>query len=131
MKFKKIKLNPSVWELHILVSKDHIKSRRFLKKEYRLKDDDTWRSLNFVQTIDSGNKSKHNGESLIFMHLSSNKDYETIVHEIVHVMHRMQNLFGVDLGWDSQEWQALMQEYIFKKIISKKKWKKITFSKKV
>jgi len=114
--YKRIELPPTLFSLDIFVSDDiefittkcselYGKSKEFYKEE--LSFDIVW------EQKDIEDKTR-------ILLILQNYDIDIIVHEIVHVIFRLSDLTHIEVNTDSQEWVALMSEYIYKEIIKTK-----------
>lgn len=125
IKFKEIPLLPSNWTLDVIVSaKDDPHFRQFIHKRYGIPIVDLERdkNLNTCNTIDSGSDSILQGETRIVVILRSLKNKEIVVHELIHALWHAARCIGYEMTVDTQEWQAVMYEYMYVQTLSSKGW---------
>jgi len=126
--FKEIPLEPSEFSLDVIVTKSHNKAAKFLKRRYNLRKFKTksHQLLNSVRTVESGTASPLKGEIRIVMILET-LNPAIIVHELVHVMHRMSRETGVELSFDAQEWHALAMERLYNETLKRSNYQIFNF----
>jgi len=118
MKFKEIRLYPSLFYLDVFISKDLGLLQKIFKKRYGLKKCDfKGTQINEVATIDSDKKSILKGETRIYTIIGSIKKHDIIVHEINHVLDHLNRLTNIDINESSTEWKSMFLEYLFTEII--------------
>ena len=125
IRFKEIKLLPTEFNLHAYVVGDRYshsiisnKDRRLLadvfhkrygaESEYYYSDLDR---VDSVQTLNTTVKSESKGSTTIVMVISPY--LKSLVHELIHVLWHLSHTSGLDMDYNSQEWQACMYEYLF------------------
>lgn len=111
MKFKRIRLYPTLFNLEVWVGKND--TAALFSKYYGASVEYYEREMtssNYVVVINS----KRTKYKTIVMQLSSlNKSI--IVHESYHVLKEVSNITGLEM--DNQEWCAYFLEYLFDEII--------------
>lgn len=122
----RVKIKPSQWSLDVYTGKIKDLPSVFQKRYGGKKSeflDLTEGSECFVTTCRSTKSSKAKGETRIVIVIpkESYKDY-ILVHELMHVLWYYSKYCGVEMNHGSQEWQAVLTEYLFRKI--KKIYKK-------
>jgi hypothetical protein len=114
IKFKEIKIQPTNWYLDVIICKDKHKIAQFMHKRYGASveyyEDELF--TEFVSTISSTYKSECNGRKRIVMVLYD-MNRGILVHELVHVLWHFSKNSGVNMCYDSQEWQAILFEYLY------------------
>lgn len=125
IRVKEIKLEPSEWYLDYYIvdepyagnfcsKESRQKLSSFFEKRYGADREyyfEQFHEINTVLTISSTKESEMSGETRIVMII--NPDVKTLVHELVHVLHHFSNNSGIELSYDSQEWQAILTENLF------------------
>lgn len=128
IKFKEIRLYPTEFYLHAYIIGDRDnhgkisdKHRRALSlifcKKYGGDFESHYEQLNdtdFVIKVHPTEKSESNGHIKIVTVLSPNLN--TLVHEVIHILWYIGDTANLDMCYKSQEWQALLAEYIFKEL---------------
>ena len=117
MKLKVIRIYPSVWDLDVIVGGTQKELEEISKKRYGL-------TYNFLQhnectSIDSAINSELKGRRGVVVTIKNTTDKLTIVHEIVHAIWHIADYIGYKITYDTQEWQAILFEYIFDEITKK------------
>lgn len=116
MKYKEIKLLPTLFYLDVFITNDDELLRKTFNKFYGI---DTVEMIekgitadDSVTHIKSTEESKFKGSIRIVMIL---RDFDSAItfHEIIHVLFRLELLSGININSDSQEWVACMAEYIY------------------
>lgn len=128
MKTKIIELLPSRWTLDVIVSRSEEDVRNHLLGNYGIHEEyvyDGGKHVNSVVTISTGLDTKYKGESRVLLILESNNKPHIVVHEIIHVLWHLSKHSGIDMHYHSQEWQAMMAEYLFTEITNSKGYLKI------
>lgn len=126
---REIRYYPSLWKLDVFVLsyKDREKLSDIFHKKYGASKDYYLDEIDFkpcVITIDSTNWSELKGERRIVMILY-NRNLSIIVHEIVHAVWHYSNGSKCAINHESQEWQALLTEYLFDEIRDFKEYKEL------
>jgi hypothetical protein len=119
VRFKTIKLLPTLWSLDAYLVDKHTDDNRAtiasdMVTRYGANYECYYEELekiNCVINVSATKKSKSKGESRIIMIVEY--DLKTIVHELLHVLQHLSNLSGVEMSYDAQEWQACMIEYLY------------------
>ena len=120
IRFKEIKLLPTDFNLHAYVVGDKYSHSRISNKDRRLLADvfhkryglefeyhyNRLDQVDFVQTIGTTVKSEAKGETTIVMVVSPY--LKSLVHELIHVLWYLSKSSGLDMDYNSQEWQAWM-----------------------
>jgi len=123
--FKEIKLLPSLWILDVYVTKDIEKLSKIYQERYAICGCEADNSEeNEVFSIESGKKTKLNGEKRIVLCLGSLKDKSILVHELIHVLWHYGKITGSKIIDESQEWQAIFVEWLYNEIL-KDNYKKL------
>lgn len=119
MKFKEIKILPSLWTLDVLIVEDEKDAIKFQVERYgiRKRHVDTEKNINSVTTMVSSKKSILKGETRIILILENLQCLKTIVHELVHVLWHFGRETGSEITFHSQEWQAILMEYLFDQVL--------------
>ena len=109
--YTEIPLLPMRARLHVIVCRDRKRAKKRSKKH--LGKDGARRVW---ADIHKGNTGFVSGNGFNqFLWLQEFVPGE-IVHEAVHVTHRLSRDFGTEINEESQEWQAYMVQYIFDEI---------------
>lgn len=116
--FKEISIQPSKWHLDIIVCKDKKETEQFYKDRYGIPDPEV--GENECASIDSAKKGQLKGEHRIVIHLMSLSNKSIIVHELIHALWYTSKAIGYEMNYDSQEWQAVLFEYLFREVINRK-----------
>jgi hypothetical protein len=120
---KSIRIAPSVWYLDVLEG-EYDNRMKYLNDNYETEDFIPLdREGDFVTCLYS--KNRDDNQYRLILSIDSVEDHITVVHEIVHIIHTWAKETMTDLSYDSQEWQALLSEYLFEKITSKDDYKKV------
>ena len=134
IRYKEVKLTPTLFDLDVFIVSDRYNhnaitksDRKSLSKilhikyggnyEYWFENSET---INEVFTTRSHKKSYFKGELRIVLII--NPSIKVLVHEVIHILWNLAKATSLDMNYDSQEWQAIMYEYIFTEI---KEFKKI------
>jgi len=125
MKTKTIRLQPSVWKLDVIVTKSEKKAIKHQVKKYGLKKpilEEEKQHLNTVTTVYYKKKGKPTARVLMIL---ESLEPGLVVHELTHVLWQYSKRAGVEVNFESQEWQALMMESLFNQVIDEKGYKKV------
>jgi hypothetical protein len=129
MKHKEIKLLPSQWTMDVVecANEDYEKLDVWMSKRYGIPmcELDDGHNINAVHSIESSPKSPLKGRRLILLALNDLNDDGVLVHELLHVLWHHAKHVGYNMDYESQEWQAIMIEYIFNEVKDKKGWKRV------
>lgn len=135
IRYKEIKLIPTLFSLDVYIVGDRYSEKKIITEsdrktiatifnnkyghgyEYWYENSNT---VNEVFASNGDKKSEHGETRRIVMVI--NPCIKTLVHEMIHVLWYLADASGLDMNYKSQEWQALMGEYIFTEI---KEFKKI------
>ncbi len=123
--FKQINLLPSEWQLDVWVCDnphniaDAFSERYGASKEHYLEEF----YPNQVTRIDSTDESILAGRTQVVMQLAS-FDKCVLVHELTHVLWHYAAACGLEMNYESQEWQAVLFEFLFKQCTDKKSFTK-------
>lgn len=123
---KTIPLLPTHFSLDVLITNKEKTAIKFQHKEYGLSKESLKKEgqqVNTVATIDSQKKSKYKGERRICLILEGFKP-AIVVHELIHVLWHLSKYSGLDINYNSQEWQALFMEQLYVQIMDKSNYKK-------
>ena len=119
MKFKEIKLLPTLFTLDVFITNNVNKLVPIFEKRYGLTlQDMEGTQINEVSIIDSGKKSELKGHTRICLIMGS-FNIGTIIHEMQHIIWKLSKLTNIELNYDSQEWQACFMEYLYSEIMKK------------
>jgi hypothetical protein len=120
MKLKTIKLLPTDFYLDVWIGGSVTTLSEAFSKRYGASVEYYKESLgiNSLQTINSTLQSELKGETRFVMLLQTKKN-QVIVHEILHLLWHMHKRIGLEMTFDSQEWQAWMFDYVYSEIIDK------------
>lgn len=120
--FKEIQLSPSMFYVDVFIQKDRKKLLPIFNKRYGASEEyyDEKMSLDSVFDINCIDKSicrpecksTCEGHLRIVMVLESNAPY-ILVHELIHVLWHAAEAIGYGMNYESQEWQAVLYEYLF------------------
>lgn len=120
MKLKTIRIYPSEWDLDVIVGGTKKDLENISKKRYGLTYD--FPVHNECTSIDSSKDSELKGRRGVVIILKSfNK--AIIVHEIIHAIWHLSMYIGLEICYESNEWQALLAEYLFDEITNKEGYK--------
>lgn len=127
--FREVRLHPTKWSLDVFVApyKDFDKLGQIMSKRYGAEPSHYTEEMfqgNYVCHVESTDKSEMKGECRIMMQLRSFNP-AVIVHESYHVLWRMQHLIKTEVNFDSQEWGAIMMEYLYENITDKKSYQEV------
>jgi len=125
IKHKEIKLLPTLFSLDVYIVGEKYKHNRISEKDRKVIASifvqkyghgyEYWHeqtnSVNEVFQVTGATKSEHGNTKRIVMVI--NPHIPTLVHEIIHVLWYLSKYSGLDMDFNSQEWQACMAEYIF------------------
>ena len=115
--FKTIRLEPSEWDLDVVVTEDLEQYLEFCSKRYGLKDYLKEREEGpWVATFETEKGTELDGEKRILMKLENLKDRGVMVHEMTHVLFHFQEATGVEINTNSQEWIAMFNERIWNEL---------------
>lgn len=117
MKIKEIRVYPSIWYLDVIVADNQKDLDYISKKRYGIKDDPIL--PNECSSIDSSKKSELKGERRVVISIKSLDDVETIVHELIYAIWHLARYIGYEIDYDTQEWQAVLYEYLYKEALDK------------
>ena len=78
-------------------------------------------SLNECSDVYSGTSSELKGEKVIVI-VYDGRDF-VLVHELIHAMWHFSRHSGVEMNHDSQEWQAILFEHLYRHCMTKSNWK--------
>lgn len=120
MKLKTIKLLPTDFYLDVWVGGSVATLAKAFAKRYGAsveyyKED---MGINSLSTINTTNESELKGHTRFVMILQR-KNNKVIVHEILHLLWHMNKRIGLEMSFESQEWQACMFDYVYAEIIDK------------
>lgn len=122
--FKEITLHPTTQKLHIWVGKDINKLTELLQHKYKnaIKNG-TWGHSEII----SGNELHRFYDKDKFMLVLTIDDFSpsVIVHELIHIIDRVSERYGLQTDVNSTEWRAYFAEMIFSMIVDKKGYTKI------
>ena len=121
MKFKEIKIQPSLWTLDVIVGGSQKKVNKFCKKRYGIND--YAEAKNECSIVDTHKKSQLKGARRIVIIMESLKDKRCVVHELIHAMWMLAKGIGYEMNYNTQEWQAVLFEYLYAEILDKKGYK--------
>jgi hypothetical protein len=118
MKLKTIKLLPTdfcvdVWIGGSISTLAEAFSKRYGASIEYYKED---MHINSLSTINSSDDSELKGHTRFVMILQK-KNNQVIVHEVLHLLWHMNKRIGLEMSFESQEWQACMFDYVFSEII--------------
>lgn len=116
--FKEISIQPSIWHLDVIVSKNTRSVNKFCKQRYGI--DDYWDGINECSTVQSDKDSQLKGDKRLVIMLESLNNKGVIVHELIHALWHASKAIGYEMNDDSQEWQAVLFEYLFTEVCKRK-----------
>lgn len=127
IKYKEIRLYPSDFSLDVIEAsmENHDLAVEFMQYRYGMTEEtlgDT-RLYDMCTAIEPGKKNKVKNEIRIVVMLNNLNRADILVHELIHALYRLEDIMGLEIHVDSQEWQALMMEYMFKETYTEKGWK--------
>lgn len=135
MRLKEIRIQPSNWMLDVYLYTDieefdNPELHEHFSKRYGASADyyrewltDGTGPGSFVTNIGSTNESELNGHNRIVMTYSGEDN--VLVHELLHVLWRYAKLSGCEMNYDTQEWQAILFEYLYDQVKNSKGFMKI------
>lgn len=118
IRFKEVRIQPTRWTLDVWICNkpqslvDLFHKRYGASKEYYEEE----MEANCVMHIDSTDKSELKGERRIIMILEK-MDYYVLVHELIHVLWYTAKRTGCEMNYSTQEWQAILFEYLYKECV--------------
>jgi hypothetical protein len=116
-KFKQIKLLPSEFTLDVWIG-TYKEIWPIYKSYYEITDEDELGlKPNEVGTITPCLGNKKLKEIRIAIKLVSLDNKNILVHEIIHILWHLANKVGYKMVYDSQEWQAVLAEWLYKEIL--------------
>jgi len=128
MKFKEVPLLPSNWMMDVVeCSRKHADKlaiwmhQRYGLPMHLLEPDD----INACHNIESGTNSPLKGHKRILVVVEDLKRDDIMVHELIHALWYYAKNTGSEMSFDTQEWQAIMYEYMYKQVNDPKEWEKI------
>lgn len=110
MKMKEIRIRPANWTLDLIICNDQAKLDTFLDERYSVQK--LVSSLNVTTNL----RLRSTGEMRIVIALEK-MDYYILVHELVHAMWMIGKHVGYEMNYDTQEWQAVLFEYLYKECV--------------
>jgi len=128
MKFREIDIQPTMWKLDVIVTKNmDRKACDFMSKRYGANWESYYNdaSTDSVCTIHGTESSELGSRTRFVMILRGLSEKKIIVHELIHVLYRLEEHIGMEINANSQEWQALMMEYLFDETCKVEKYKTI------
>ncbi len=139
IRYKEVKLIPTLFKLDVYIVGDRYNDNRIAKKDKEQLASifnrkyghgyEYWfevMGVNEVFNTIGSKKSEHADRKRLVVVI--NPHIETLVHEIIHILWYLADASGLDMYYKSQEWQACMGEYIFTEI---KDFKKIPILNKI
>lgn len=126
MKLKQINLLPTEFVLDVWIEKDLDKLAKQFHKYYGASEEYYSNNLSpyQVSTANTTTKSLSKGHTKIIMNLKQ-IDGRIVTHECMHVLWHLHNITGLEMNYDSQEWQAYMIDYLYHNIMDTSNYKKI------
>jgi len=115
MKYKEIRIYPSVWTMDVIISNSEKDLKNISEKRYGIFDDPIM--FNQCCSIHSEKKGELNCEKRVVLSLKSLKDKKTIVHELIHAIWHISEYVGYEMSYNTQEWQAVLFEYLYDEIL--------------
>jgi hypothetical protein len=117
MKFKEIRLYPSVFTLDVYVVDDASKLTDLFEERYGA-DEDFILTLhtNLCLSFDTDVNSELKGNR-VFVIIFDEIRPNIVSHELIHLMWQLSEVIGIELNTHSQEWQALFMEYLTSEIL--------------
>ena len=103
MKYKEIKLQPSLWTLDVITGGTLKKVNKFCKKRYGI-NDYVESEKDECSEVATHKKSDLKGERRIVIIIKSLKDKRAVVHELIHAIWMFAKVIGYDMNYDTQEW---------------------------
>lgn len=134
-KFKSIRLFPTLFYLDVILVEELIEENKLLlvdylhkrygaSKEYYLEDEESGKSLNYVCMITSTDKAEVEGTKVLLRLTELNPDI--VVHEVIHILWKMNQLCDLEINESSEEWQAYTAEYLFSEILNNEGYETIS-----
>lgn len=124
MKIKEVSFPPSTWKMDVYVYQEI--------KEFEQESIAKFFSNRYGSSVDHYKEWLEEDAGPFVAHISSTKESElkgytrivlfhdgsdiTIVHELTHALWRYAKLSGCEMNYKSQEWQAILMEYLFKEV---------------
>lgn len=117
---KTIELLPTLFKVDVWVGKDLKKLSEIFSRQYGASADiyEEMLSSNFVCDV-FGKKGSKLGEEVRIVMVLEGFSPSVLAHESVHVCWHLSNLSGVELNYESQEWNACMMEMIMRECLNK------------
>lgn len=117
MKFKEIRLYPSVFPLHVYVTDNHYNLEDIFKKKYGATDEFV-ASLHTDLALRLETKSGSEMKGMrVFLLILADLKPDIVAHELIHLLWHFNETVGVEMNSNSQEWQALFIEYLTSEIL--------------
>lgn len=109
---KTIKLEPTHWNLDVIVGTDLDQIAEYFTTRYGPPKEDHRKHAhgNWVTTMESSEESELKGENRIVLKLEDLKNKGIIIHELIHVLFHLQNKTAIEISYESQEWIAIFME---------------------
>jgi hypothetical protein len=121
IKFKTVQFHPSNWKLDIwnVPNKEMSRMNKLAEKRYGYCSRFDQNECALMETADT---SILKGESRIVI-VYDGRDF-VLIHEMIHALWYYSKHSGVEMNYDSQEWQAILFEYLYIEAL-KNNWKKL------
>lgn len=128
IKYKEIRVYPSDFIMDVVEApkEDSKEMIEFLKERYSINTDeffDSHQTWDFCATIEPGTKNKVKNQIRVLLCVDNLDRADIVVHELVHALYRISDFLQLEVHYDSQEWQAVLMEFLFKEIYTVKGWK--------
>lgn len=116
-KFKQIKLIPSEFILDVWIGRNYDVLNKY-NKFYNLTGEDMiGKTENWVDTIYFLPKNGKRNTTRICLKITSLQNKKVLVHEIIHILWHLSTVVGYKMVNDSQEWQAVLADWIYTEIL--------------
>lgn len=132
IRVKEIPLLPSNWTLDIIWGGTKKQAAQYMNRRYgagseyyeeKMRD-----KTSFFTVVSATPQSLCRGESRPFIYLHKWSEL-TIVHELVHALWGVAWCVGYEMNDDTQEWQAVLYEYLYKHAIDRNGYKDARYAK--
>ena len=119
--YKDIQVYPTVEIVKVIYAEDRQEIDNYLQKKYGIENKGDYDEYDGVYTAIEHTRSKAYNH-YVFLY---KKSPDIVAHEITHLIHRVAERTGLEMGIDSQEWQAYLMGYLMKEMTDFKSYKKL------
>lgn len=120
LKYKIIKLYPTLYSCYVIISKDYMELNDFYKREFGVAS--YWDKAKVIDSclrIKAKLKGLKSRETVFAINLSTLKP-GYVIHELTHLLFYLNKEMAAELTYEAQEWVANFCEMVFTEIINKK-----------